>query len=121
VAKVVVTFKLEEGIYSKQGNVARNERRGDSEIVREGLTDRLRKKNSAFASDFITFIEEQKTSGKTWMGPPLCAMEMWHFLKQRVIHITFKNRVILCCNNTIYMLIFANDQATLRIELGLCK
>jgi predicted DNA-binding protein len=65
VGKVVVTFKLEEEIYSKLRNMAKNEGRGVSEIVREALTDWLRKKNSASASDFITFIKEQKNSGKT--------------------------------------------------------
>jgi len=35
--------------------MAKNEGRGVSEIVRETLTDWLRKKNSASASDFITF------------------------------------------------------------------
>lgn len=46
--------------------MAKNEGRGVSEIVRETLTDWLRKKNSASASDFITFIKEQNNSGKTW-------------------------------------------------------
>jgi len=39
VGKVVVTFKLEEGIHSKLRNVAKNEGRGVSEIVRGALTD----------------------------------------------------------------------------------
>ena len=50
-AKVVVTFKLEEGIYSK---------------LRESLTDRLQNKKHVSTPDFITFIREQKDSGKSW-------------------------------------------------------
>jgi len=66
VGKVVVTFKLEEEIYSKLRNMAKNEGRGVSEILREALTDWLGKKKSAAASDFITFIKEQKNDGKAW-------------------------------------------------------
>ena len=66
VGKVVVTFKLEEEIYSKLRNMAKNEGRGVSEILREVLIDWLRKKKSTSASDFITFIKEQKNNGKTW-------------------------------------------------------
>jgi predicted DNA-binding protein len=66
VSKVVVTFKLEEEIYLKLRNIAKDEGRGISEIVREALTEWLGKKNSASASDFITFIREQKNEGKTW-------------------------------------------------------
>lgn len=46
--------------------MAKDEGRGIPEILREALTDWLGKKNSASASDFITFIREQKKDGKTW-------------------------------------------------------
>jgi predicted transcriptional regulator len=45
VAKVVVTFKLEEEIYSKLRDIAKAEGRGISEILREALTDWLQKKS----------------------------------------------------------------------------
>ena len=63
--KVVVTFKLEEQIYSKLENVAKDEGRRVSEILREALIDWL-EKNATYAPDFITSIKEQKSSGKSW-------------------------------------------------------
>jgi hypothetical protein len=65
-AKVVVTFKLEEGIYSKLREIAEKEGRGVSEILRESLTDWLQNKKHASTPDFITFIKEQKNLGKSW-------------------------------------------------------
>jgi predicted transcriptional regulator len=66
VAKVVVTFKLEEGIYSKLREIAEREGRGVSEILRESLTDWLQNKKRVSTPDFVTFIKEQKDSGKSW-------------------------------------------------------
>ena len=40
-AKVIVTFKLEEDIYSNLRKIAKGEGRGISEILREALTDWL--------------------------------------------------------------------------------
>ena len=65
--KVVVTFKLEEEVYSKLRNMTKSEGRGVSGILREALTDWLGKKKSTSASDFIAFIKEQKNNGKTWV------------------------------------------------------
>jgi len=65
-AKVVVTFKLEEGIYSKLRGIAELEGRGVSEILREALTDWLQNKKQASVPDFISFIKEQKSIGKSW-------------------------------------------------------
>jgi len=65
-AKVVVTFKLEEGIYSKLREIADKEGRGVSEILRESLTDWLQNKKHVSTPDFITFIKEQKNLGKSW-------------------------------------------------------
>ena len=65
-AKVVVTFKLEEGIYLKLREMAEKEGRGVSEIMRESLTDWMQNKKNASAPDFITFIKEQKNLGKSW-------------------------------------------------------
>ena len=65
-AKVVVTFKLEEGIYSKLREIAEREGRGVSEILRESLTDWLQNKKRVSTPDFVTFIKEQKDSGKSW-------------------------------------------------------
>ena len=65
-AKVVVTFKLEEGIYSKLRDIAEKEGRGVSEILREALTEWLQNKKHVSTPDFITFIKEQKDSGKSW-------------------------------------------------------
>ena len=42
--KIVVTFKLEEGVYSKLREIAEKEGRGVSEILREALTDWLQNK-----------------------------------------------------------------------------
>jgi len=66
VAKVVVTFKLEEEIYSKLRDIAKGEGRGISEILREALTDWLQKKKHISVPDFITFIREQKSTGRSW-------------------------------------------------------
>ncbi len=65
-AKVVVTFKLEEGIYSKLREIAEKEGRGVSEILREALTDWLQNKKYVSTLDFITFIKEQKNIGRNW-------------------------------------------------------
>ena len=65
-AKVVVTFKLEEGIYSKLREIAEKEGRGVSEILRESLTDWLHNKKHVSTPDFITFIKEQRNLGKSW-------------------------------------------------------
>mgnify|MGYP001160523938 CR=1 FL=1 len=65
-AKVVVTFKLEEEIYSKLREIAEKEGRGVSEILREALTDWLQNKKNVSTPDFITFIKEQKSIGKSW-------------------------------------------------------
>ena len=65
-AKVVITFKLEESIYSKLKEIAEKEGRGVSEILRESLTDWLHKKGHVSTSDFVTFIKAQKASGKSW-------------------------------------------------------
>jgi hypothetical protein len=65
-AKVVVTFKLEEGIYAKLREIAEKEGRGVSEILRESLTAWLQNKKHVSTPDFITFIKEQKNSGKSW-------------------------------------------------------
>ena len=65
-AKVVVTFKLEEGIYSKLREIAEREGRGVSEILRESLTDWLQNEKRVSTPDFVTFIKEQKDSGKSW-------------------------------------------------------
>ena len=65
-AKVIVTFKLEEGIYSKLRKIAVKEGRGVSEILRESLTDWLQNKKHVSTPDFITFIKEQKNIGKSW-------------------------------------------------------
>jgi len=65
-AKVVVTFKLEEEIYSKLKEIAEKEGRGVSEILRESLTDWLQNKKYVSKPDFITFIKEQKNIGKSW-------------------------------------------------------
>lgn len=65
-AKIVVTFKLEEGIYSKLKEIAEKEGRGVSEILREALTDWLQSKKNVSTPDFITFIKMQKSIGKSW-------------------------------------------------------
>mgnify|MGYP002400946160 CR=1 FL=1 len=65
-AKIVVTFKLEEGIYSTLRDIAEKEGRGVSEILREALSDWLQNKKHVSAPDFITFIKEQKNIGKSW-------------------------------------------------------
>jgi len=65
-AKVIVTFKLEEGIYSKLREIAEKEGRGVSEILRESLTDWLQNKKHVSTPDFVTFIKEQKNVGKSW-------------------------------------------------------
>jgi len=66
VAKVVVTFKLEEGIYSKLEDLARREGRGISEILRESLAGWLQSKKYVSTPDFIGFVKEQKSAGKSW-------------------------------------------------------
>ena len=65
-AKIMVTFKLEEEIYSKVKEIAEKEGRGVSEILRESLADWLQNKKHVPTPDFITFIKEQKSIGKSW-------------------------------------------------------
>ena len=65
-AKVVVTFKLEEDIYSILRQIAKDEGRGISEILREALTDWLQTKKRVSAPDFVAFIQEQKSIGSSW-------------------------------------------------------
>ncbi len=64
-AKTVVTFKLEEEIYSRLKEIAQKEGRGISEIMRESLTNWLQNKKRVSTPDFITFIKEQKNIGKS--------------------------------------------------------
>ena len=64
-AKVVVTFKVEESIYSKLREIAEKEGRGVSEILRQSLTDWLHNKKHAPTPKFITFIKEQEKIGKS--------------------------------------------------------
>jgi len=64
--KVVVSFKLEEEIFSRLREIAQKEGRGVSEILREALTDWLQNKKRFSTPDFITFIKEQKNIGKSW-------------------------------------------------------
>jgi metal-responsive CopG/Arc/MetJ family transcriptional regulator len=65
-AKTVVTFKLEEKIFSKLKEIAEKEGRGISEILREALTDWLQNKKNVSTPDFISFIKQQKSIGKSW-------------------------------------------------------
>ena len=65
-AKVIVTFKLEEEIYSRLRDIAKEEGRGVSEILREALTDWLQKKKYVSVPDFITFIKGKKSIGRSW-------------------------------------------------------
>jgi hypothetical protein len=66
VAKVVVTFKLEEDIYSILRQIAKDEGRGISEILRDALTDWLQTKKRVSVPDFVAFIQEQKSIGSSW-------------------------------------------------------
>ena len=74
-AKIVVTFKLEEEIYSKLKEIAQQEGRGGSEILRESLTDWLQNKKYISTPDFITFIlpslRSKRTSVKAGQKYPL--------------------------------------------------
>jgi hypothetical protein len=63
-AKVIVTFKLEEDVCISLRQVAKNE--GMSEILREALTDWLQAKKRVSAPDFVAFIQEQKRIGRSW-------------------------------------------------------
>ena len=65
-AKVVVTFKLEEDIYSILRQIAKDEGRGISEILREALTDWLQTKKRVSVPDFVAFMQEQKSIGSSW-------------------------------------------------------
>jgi predicted transcriptional regulator len=67
-AKRVVTFKLEEHIYSKLKQLASDEGRTPSEILREALNAYLEKKPGRALPDFIEFIRKQKAEGKSWTG-----------------------------------------------------
>ena len=82
-AKVVVTFKLEEGIYSKLRGIAELEGRGVSEILREALTDWLQNKKQASAPDFISFIKEQKSIGKSWSEISFLILERYRISLNR--------------------------------------
>lgn len=77
VGKVVVTFKLEEQIYSKLKNVAKDEGRWVLEILREALIDWLEKKKVISAPDLITFIKEQKNCGKSWAEISSLLLAQW--------------------------------------------
>ncbi len=76
-AKIVVTFKLEEVIYSKLREIAEKEGRGASEILREALTDWLQNKKNVSTPDFITFIKEQKSIGKSWSEISSLVLELY--------------------------------------------
>ena len=76
-AKVVVTFKLEEGIHSKLRDIAEREGRGISEILREALTNWLQNKNNASTTEFITFMKHQKSIGKSWSDISLLVLEQY--------------------------------------------
>jgi len=65
-AKRVVTFKLDERIYSTLKQIASDEGRTPSEILREALNAYLEKKTSLALPDFIDFIRKQKVEGKSW-------------------------------------------------------
>jgi hypothetical protein len=65
-AKVVVTFKLEEHIHSTLKQVAIDEGRTPSDILREALNAYLAKKPGLGLPDFIDFIRKQKAEGKSW-------------------------------------------------------
>ena len=65
-AKVIVTFKLEEDIYSSLRQIPKNEGRVISEILREALTDWLQTKKRVSVPDFVAFIREQKSIGRRW-------------------------------------------------------
>ncbi len=58
--ELVVTFKLEEKIYSGLRDMTNNETIGNTKIVRQDLTNRPRKKNAASACDYINFNRETK-------------------------------------------------------------
>jgi hypothetical protein len=64
--KIAVTFKLEDGIYSKLKEIADREGRGISEIIRESLTDWMQNKKHVSMPDLVTFIKEQKNIDKSW-------------------------------------------------------
>jgi hypothetical protein len=61
-----VTFKLEEDIYSILRQIAKDEGRGISEILREALTGWLQTKKRVSVPDFVAFIQEQKSIGSSW-------------------------------------------------------
>jgi hypothetical protein len=65
-AKVIVTFKLEEDVCISLRQVAKSEGRGVSEILREALTDWLQAKKRVSAPDFVAFTQEQKRIGRSW-------------------------------------------------------
>jgi len=46
--------------------IAKDEGRGISEILREALTDWLQTKKRVSVSDFVAFIQEQKSIGSSW-------------------------------------------------------
>jgi len=79
-AKIIVTFKLEEGIYSKLREIAEKEGRGVSEILREALTDWLQDKKNVSTPDFITFIKEQKRIGKSGSDIASLVLEQYGIL-----------------------------------------
>jgi hypothetical protein len=65
-AKLVVTFKLGDEIYSRLREIAQKGSTGVSEILRKFLTDWLQNKKQVSTPDFISFIKEQKNIGKSW-------------------------------------------------------
>jgi hypothetical protein len=66
VAKKIVTFKLEERIYSTLHQIAFDEGRTPSEIIREALNAYIAKKPGLALPDFIGFIRKQKAEGQSW-------------------------------------------------------
>jgi len=76
-AKIVVTFKLEEEVYLNLKKIAKDEGRGISEILREALADWLAKKRSTTVPDFIAFIRQQKNNGKSWAEISSLVLELY--------------------------------------------
>ena len=80
VAKIVVTFKLEEGIYSKLREIGQKEARGVSEIIREALIAWLQNKEHVSVPDFIKLHKgakehRQKLGRNIFHGSPT----VWDF------------------------------------------
>ncbi|MCX6000343.1 MAG: ribbon-helix-helix domain-containing protein [Chloroflexi bacterium] len=65
-AKVILTFKLGEEVCVESRDMARQEGRSISEIMREAVADWLEKRHHTSIPDFIAFMKEQKSSGRSW-------------------------------------------------------